>query len=110
VFQTPESIFEGAWAETVVRTSVKRLRAEYQAEGKANQFVELKRYLSRPADSGAYSASARALGLSVEAVAMAVLRLRRRYRAMVRAEVGSTVATPAEIDEEMRYLVELLAQ
>ena len=107
--QTPESVFDGAWAETVIQTCVERLHGEYQAENKAAQFVELKRYLSRPAEAGAYTATARALGLSVEAVAMAVLRLRLRYRVLVRAEVANTVATPAEIDDEMRYLVELLA-
>ena len=109
-FQTPELIFDAAWAETVIQTSVERLCAEYRAEGKAAQFVELQPYLSCPADPGAYAATGQALGLSVEAVRMAVLRLRRRYRALVRAEVANTVATPAEIDDEMRYLVGLLGQ
>ena len=109
-FQTPESSFERAWAETVIQTCVERLRAEYQGEGKAAQFGELKQYLSRSADRTAYTASGQALGLSADAVAMAVMRLRRRYRTMVRAEVANTVATPAEIDDEMRYLVELLAR
>ena len=109
-FQTPESIFEGAWAETVIQACVERLRTECQAEGKAAQFDELKQYLSRPADRAAYTVTAQALGLSADAVVMAVLRLRRRYREMVRAEVANTVATPAEIDDEMRYLVELLAR
>lgn len=109
-FQSPESTFERAWAETVVQTCVERLRAEYQTEGKGAQFDELNQYLSRSADRAAYSATAQALGLSADAVVMAVMRLRQRYRAMVRAEVANTVATPAEIDDEMRYLVELLCQ
>jgi DNA-directed RNA polymerase specialized sigma24 family protein len=107
---SPEVLFDRAWAETVIRTSMERLGAEYLAEDKAAQFAELKRYLSCPADRAAYTASARALSMSADAVAMAVVRLRRRYRAMVRAEVANTVATPAEIDDEMRYLVELLAR
>ena len=106
--QSPEAMFDRAWAETVVQSSVERLRAECEADGRASLFAELKLYLSRPADRAAYTVTGRRLGMSAEAVAMAVMRLRRRYRAMVRAEVANTVATPAEIDEEMRYLIDLL--
>ncbi len=106
--QSPEAIFERTWAHTVVQTCVERLRAEYEADGKAAQFACLKVYLSSVADRAAYAATGQRLGLSAEAVAMAVVRLRRRYRELVRAEVANTVATPAEIDDEMRYLIDLL--
>lgn len=105
----PEAMFERAWADTVVRTSLERLRGQYEAEGSARLFQELKVYLSRPADRADYSATGQRLDISADAVAMAVVRLRRQYRAAVRAEVANTVATPAEIDGEMRYLVNLLA-
>ena len=39
-----------------------------------------------------------------------VLRLRQRFRDLVRTEIAATVATPAEVDAEMRYLVELLVK
>jgi len=106
--QSPEATFDRAWAEAVVQGGVERLRAEFEAAGQGALFRELKGYLSRPADRASYTEAARRLGMTADAVAMAVVRLRRRYRAMVRAEVANTVATPAEIDEEMRYLVELL--
>jgi RNA polymerase sigma-70 factor (ECF subfamily) len=109
VSQSAESIFDRAWAESLVHASVERLRAEYEAEGKSTQFSELKGYLSRTADRAGYTAKGQRLGLSADAVAMAVVRLRRRCRELVRAEVANTVATPTEIDDEMRYLVNLLA-
>ncbi len=105
---TPEALFDRAWAETVVQNSVERLRAEYEADGQRPLFHGIKCYLSKPANREAYTATGRGLDMSADAVAMAVVRLRRRYRAMVRAEVANTVATPAEIENEMRYLVELL--
>ena len=107
---SPEELFDRAWAETIVQVSVERLRTEHEAAGQGRWFDELKGYLSQPADRTAYAASGQRLGLSADAVAMAVVRLRRRYRAVVRAEVANTVATPAEIDEEMRYLVELITR
>lgn len=107
---SPELVFDRAWAETAVLTTVERLRAEYQAEGKAGFFDALKPYLSHPGGRESYSATGRQLGMSADAVAMAVARMRRRYRERVRAEIANTVATPAEVNDEMRYLVELLAR
>jgi RNA polymerase sigma-70 factor (ECF subfamily) len=108
--ESPEISFDRAWAETVVQGSVERLRAHYEAEGHLALFGEIKRYLSQPADRAAYAITGSRLGLSADAVAMAVMRLRRRYREVVRTEVANTVATPAESDEEMRYLVDLLTR
>jgi RNA polymerase sigma-70 factor (ECF subfamily) len=105
-----EEMFDRAWAETVLQSSLARLRASYAAAEQETSFDELKVYLSQPANRAAYAASAQRLGISADAVAMAVMRMRRRYQAAVRAEVADTVSTPAEIDEEMRYLVELLVK
>lgn len=107
---SPEAAFDQGWAEAVVQGSFQRLRAEHEASGKRELFDELKRYLSQAADRAGYDAAGQRLGLSADAVAMAVMRLRRRCRALVRAEVANTVATPAEIDDEMQYLVDLLAR
>jgi RNA polymerase sigma-70 factor (ECF subfamily) len=105
---SPEATFERAWAETVVQAGVERLRSQYEADGSGKLFEELRAYLSHPADRAAYAISGGRLQMTPEAIAMAVMRLRRRYREAVRATVANTVATPAEIDDEMRYLVGLL--
>jgi len=54
--------------------------------------------------------AARELGLSEGAVKVAVHRLRRRFRELVKAEIAQTVGDPAQVAEELRYLVEVLAQ
>ena len=41
---------------------------------------------------------------------MAMQRLRARYRELLRAEVGHTVARPEEIEEEIRHLFATFAQ
>jgi hypothetical protein len=38
-----------------------------------------------------------------------VARLRSRYRAILREEVGGTVAEASEVDAELRHLCEVLA-
>ncbi len=40
---------------------------------------------------------------------MAVHRLRQRYRDRLRAEIAQTVADPADIDDELRFLRQALA-
>ena len=41
-------------------------------------------------------------------MAVAVHRLRLRYREIVRAEIAQTVATEAELKDEMRHLFAVL--
>jgi RNA polymerase sigma-70 factor (ECF subfamily) len=44
------------------------------------------------------------LGLSEGAVKTAAHRLRRRYRELLREEIAQTVASPEEVDDEIRSL------
>ena len=57
-----------------------------------------------------YAALAAQLGITEAAVKMAVSRLRERYREFLKEEIGHTVASPGEADEEVRYLFRVLAQ
>jgi hypothetical protein len=61
-----------------------------------------------PAQPGEYETLGASLGMSESAIAKAVERIRRRYRELVRHEIAQTVSTPDEVDDEMRYLLELL--
>jgi RNA polymerase sigma-70 factor (ECF subfamily) len=80
------------------------LQAESVADGKAKLFDQLKRFLmAGPADP-AYREVAAALGLEETAVRVAVHRLRKRYRQLLRDEIANTLADPAMVDEEMRAL------
>ena len=51
-----------------------------------------------------YAELAPALGLSEAAAAVAVHRLRRRCCGLLRAEIAQTVASPNEVDDEIRSL------
>ena len=87
-----------------------RLEAEYQADGKAAQFEELRVYLSSEPAAGAYAAVAARLQMSQGAVAVAVHRLRQHYGELLRKEIGRTVSTPAEVQEEMRFLFSVFSR
>jgi RNA polymerase sigma-70 factor (ECF subfamily) len=106
---SPEHLFDRGWAETVLERAGRQLREEFTREGREALFRELNVFLSIPAEAGGYARAAARLQMTEAAVAKSVERLRRRYRDLVRGEIAQTVGTPAELDEELRYLLEVLA-
>jgi DNA-directed RNA polymerase specialized sigma24 family protein len=100
---TAEKLFEARWAAALVEATLVRLRCEMESEGKGNLFEALQGFLLGQEDAS-YQQVAIALGLSLGALKTAIHRLRGRYRALLREEVARTVAAPAEVDEEVRYL------
>lgn len=106
---TPETLYERRWALTVLENVFVSLRAELAAAGKGEMFDVLKDLLSPdPANLSYLEAGAR-LGLGEDAVKMAVYRLRKRYRDLLRAHIAATVGSSAEVDEEIRDLFRALA-
>jgi RNA polymerase sigma-70 factor (ECF subfamily) len=105
-----EKIYEHRWATAVLEAAMVQLRAEVTAAGKAEQFEHLRVCVVGDTKPGDYEAVGSTLKMSSGAVAVAVHRLRRRFRDLVREEVAHTVAQPDEIDEEMRHLFAVLSQ
>jgi RNA polymerase sigma factor (sigma-70 family) len=105
---TPEVIFDRRWALTVMEQTVARLRAEYVAADREEMFEEIKHFQSGEETSRSYAEVAARLGLSESAVKSAIYRLRQRHRDLLREEIAQTVATPADVDEEIRYLIAVM--
>jgi DNA-directed RNA polymerase specialized sigma24 family protein len=100
---TAEKLFEAQWAAALVEATLARLRGELESEGKEHLFETLQGFLLGR-DNASYQEAADTLSLSLGALKTAIHRLRGRYRALLREEVARTVAAPAEVDEELRYL------
>ena len=107
---TPESLFERGWALTLLRDVLARLEEEYRREGKQPWMDAMRPSLTSDRGSLDYAALAQKLGMTENAARVAVHRLRHRYRHLIRAEVAATVASPDEVDQEMRYLFQILAR
>lgn len=101
---TPERVYERQWALTLLAVVMERLRAEFVNADKARQFELLKGALTGDRHSVSYTTAAAELGMSEEASRQAVHRMRKRYRELLREEIGQTVAEPAEVDNEIRDL------
>jgi RNA polymerase sigma-70 factor (ECF subfamily) len=105
---TPERVFERSWISAVLERAAGRLRAEYEASGRAGIHDVLSAFRLDAAGQPAYAEVAARLGQSESAVKSAILRLRRRHQQLVREEIGHTVADPDEVDDEIRYLLRVL--
>jgi RNA polymerase sigma factor (sigma-70 family) len=110
-FLTAEKMFDARWAMTLLAEALKRLQQEYAREGKTSIFDALKVFLD-PVNSRdplpSYQEVANRLQVSMGAVKTLIHRLRKRYTALLREEVGRTVSDPAEIDEEIHAMCEAL--
>jgi RNA polymerase sigma-70 factor (ECF subfamily) len=101
---TPEKIFERRWAMTLLEHVIAGLESEATTAGKLRQFELLAPFLGGSRQTVPYAAIARELEMTEGAVKVAVHRLRRHCRELLRAEIAQTVADPAEIDEELQAL------
>jgi RNA polymerase sigma-70 factor (ECF subfamily) len=101
---TAEKIYEQRWALTLLDRVFARLRDECGKAGKQQDFNWLKVYLTGEAGTPSYQEVAAEIEMTEGAVKVAVHRLRRRYRELVREEIAQTVAGPEEIEEELRHL------
>jgi RNA polymerase sigma factor (sigma-70 family) len=105
----PEILFERQWALTVLDRVQARLRSVSMRSGKAQLFEQLKDFVTGEETDIPYREAGESLGMSEGAVRVAVHRLRRRFRDRLREEIEQTVADPAEVDDEIRFMLVTLA-
>ena len=101
---SPDKLLDRQWAVAMLDQVLARLGAEYAADGKADVFEQLKNSLTGAKESIPYATIAANLGTTEAAIKVAVHRLRQRYRRLLREEIAHTVATPADINEELHHL------
>lgn len=106
--ETPEHVFQREWARTVLATALARLREEAERADKLPLFERLSEFLAEPPDQADYARVAAELHLRQNTLAVAVHRLRRRLRDLVRQELAETTANHDDLEAELRTLREAL--
>jgi RNA polymerase sigma factor (sigma-70 family) len=102
---TAEMIYERRWALTVLEQVLDRLKNEYRTAGNAALFDSLKQLLPDEPGSPSQAEIAAQLGMTENAVRQAFYRFRQRYQSLLREEIAHTVATPGDIEDELRHLI-----
>ena len=108
--RTPESQFERSWAQTLFDRVHERLAIEASRRGTAERYGRLRPFLAGAEPETGYEEIAREWGVGEGAVRVALHRLRRRFGAVLREEIGRTVDRQGDVDDEMRHLLEVLGR
>lgn len=106
---SPDREFDRRWVLALLDTVLGRLADEYRADGKGKQFERLKPALGGDRSEVDYAQLSQELAMSEGAARVAVHRLRQRYRELLRDEIAQTVATPDEVETELRHLFAALS-
>jgi len=106
---TPEDAYEHSWAMSVLDAAMARVLARYAGSGRADLFARLKPYLTGD-EPASYADLARDGGGSPGQLRVAVHRLRRDYGRALREVIGETVGTDEDVDDELRYLLEIVGK
>ena len=107
--ETPERIFERRWALSMLDRVMERLRGEFVQHGRPENFERMKVFLLGQSEAP-YADLAREMNTSEGALKVAIHRLRKRYRELFRQEIADTVADPAKVESELRYLAAVLTR
>ena len=103
--ETPDRAFDRRWAATLMQQAIAQLEREQADAGKADAFARLSPFLGREPERGEYEALAAPLGVTANAIAAAVRRLRVRLRELALAEAAETLGNPADAEAELRALL-----
>ena len=105
---TPDKNFDRAWALTLLERVREQLRDHFEKAGKRERFETLASFLPGGQEKKSYADMAAELGMSEGALRVELHRFKATYRQLLRTEIAHTVSAPAEVDEELRYLIEVM--
>ena len=101
---SPDRAFDREWALALLAKVIQRLQQECDAEGKGKLFEQLKVFLMAGGGAAAQAEVAKSLGLEEGAVRVAIHRLRKRYRGLLRDEIAQTLTDESQVEAEMQAL------
>jgi DNA-directed RNA polymerase specialized sigma24 family protein len=101
----PDAAYDREWAVALLGRVISNLREECVADGNAVRFERLKIFLTTGKGEIRYTEKALELGMDESALRVAVHRLRKRYRELLRHEVAHTLSDPAMVEEELAVLL-----
>jgi RNA polymerase sigma-70 factor (ECF subfamily) len=106
----PDWAYDKAWADMVLSAAMRQLDQEITQVNKRALYAALLPVIHRDVTAVSYQEIAQTVGMTEGAVKVAAKRLRDRLRHLIREQVRQTISNPAELEDELRYLIELLGQ
>ena len=101
--------YDLVWASTIVSRAWQNLQSAFVAEGKAEWLEELRPFVAGGSATPLnQEETAARLKVPIATLRTWLSRLRQRYRESLRIEVASTVSDPADVDQELHHLYQIL--
>jgi RNA polymerase sigma-70 factor (ECF subfamily) len=105
----PDRAFERRWALALHARALERARREFETGARPELAAALLPHLGGPGEARPYAEIAAGLGMSEGAVKVAAFRVRARYGELIRAEIRDTVEGEADVEDELRRLMQAVA-
>jgi RNA polymerase sigma factor (sigma-70 family) len=105
---TPDQVYERRWASTLLDRVLSRLEDKYRSRGNTVLFDAFNQLLAEEPGAPSQADVAAQLGMTENAVSQAFHRFRQTYQSLLREEIAHTVATPGDIENELRYLIAVI--
>jgi RNA polymerase sigma factor (sigma-70 family) len=101
--------YDLVWASNIVKRAWQHLERAFEAEGKTEWLEVLRPFVAGGGKTPLnQEEAAEKLGVPITTLRTWLSRLRQRYREALRSEVAGTVSDPAEVDQELHYLYQIL--
>ncbi len=105
------SDFDREWALHVIAESFRRLEAHYlKKPDRAARYTALRPWLIGEPDGQRLTELAKEMGLDSNLLSQTLRRLRRDWRVALETVILPTLATPEDLEDELRYLLGILQQ
>jgi RNA polymerase sigma-70 factor (ECF subfamily) len=102
--------FDRDWALTLMARALDALAEQFRSEGKAVLYEALEPWLVGDVGGATQLDVGQRLGMSESAVKVAVHRLRKRFREILKAEIAQTLPEGGDPAAELGYLAEVLVR
>lgn len=107
---SPEDAFDRQWAWALVDSALKSLEQDWMSRGKQELFEALRPLLTPGSPALDYETLAEKLGMTAGALRVAAHRFRQECGQRIRDEIRRTVATDADVEDELRRLFALMSR
>jgi len=101
----PDAAYDREWATVLLERVLKNLEQEFSAGGKHEEFIRLRKFLAIGRGEIPYEAVAAEMEMTSTALRVAVHRLRKRYRELLKKEVSKTVTEGETVNDELSELL-----
>lgn len=108
--RAPDVAYAVQWARTLLEHATQALAAEWVGNRREGLFPELLAHLWSDPDAIPYPELAARFGLTPVNLRVTFHRYRQRYRELLRDAVAATVADPGEVEDELRFLMEIVSR